>query len=215
MAGPGPAFLPPGPRGGAGPDGSLICGGPYDAARAAAAYQSGNVSELTAAVLGKRDRAHGRPGELPEDPSARLAFLERALRTVLPGSESGRLLAGYPLHHRHGPGLFRPQAGSSVRAGHPQRPVYASPEERIQGFRLVFTTPVGGSSRQSPWTKAPRMYPGSSSGFGGPGFRLRPGPGRGLEGAGCPPTTSGGAESAAWADSGAGWRASSACRAAT
>lgn len=75
---------------------SLVPGGsPWDAARAAAAYLSGNVSELTAAVLGKRDRGLAALAGAGGDPSARLGFLEHALRTVL-RSESGRLLAGYP-----------------------------------------------------------------------------------------------------------------------
>lgn len=75
---------------------SLVPGGSsYDAAKAAAAYRSGNVSELTQALLGGRNRGLAALAGAGGDPSARLAFLERALRTVLRG-ESGRLLAGHP-----------------------------------------------------------------------------------------------------------------------
>lgn len=70
-------------------------GGTYDSARAAAAYKSGNLTDLTAVLLGGRNRGLGALAGSGGDPTARLAFLEGALREVL-RSESGRLLAGYP-----------------------------------------------------------------------------------------------------------------------
>ncbi len=75
---------------------ALIPGGrTFDAAKAAAAFQSGNVPELASVLLGSRDRGLGALAGGGGDPAARLSFLERALRTILRG-ESARLLAGYP-----------------------------------------------------------------------------------------------------------------------
>lgn len=75
---------------------SLIPGGSaFDAAKAASAYPSGNLSDLAETVLGSRNRGLAALAGTGGDPSARLGFLERALRAVLRG-ESGRLLAGYP-----------------------------------------------------------------------------------------------------------------------
>ncbi len=75
---------------------SLVPGGsPYDAAKAASAYRAGNLPELTETILGGRNRGLAALTGTGGDPSARLGFLERALRAVLRG-ESGRLLAGYP-----------------------------------------------------------------------------------------------------------------------
>ena len=70
-------------------------GGSYDTAEAAAAYRSGNLPELAESILGGRNRGLAVLAGSGGDPSARLGFLERALRSVLRG-ESGRLLAGYP-----------------------------------------------------------------------------------------------------------------------
>lgn len=75
---------------------SLVPGGsPFDAAKAASAYRSGNVPELTETILGGRDRGLGALAGSGGDPSARLSFLERALHSVLK-AESVRLLGGYP-----------------------------------------------------------------------------------------------------------------------
>ena len=75
---------------------SLVPGGsPFDAAKTASVYPSGNLTELAETILGSGNRGLAALAGTGGDPSARLGFLERALRAVLRG-ESGRLLGGYP-----------------------------------------------------------------------------------------------------------------------